>query len=215
MPLGLIGGEVLTAAQPRQFANVFADSTAAMRAILALHFPEGRIIDVNYGLGVFYRLGGRERVTGIDLKPTGDVVADNRALPFADDAFDIAVLDPPYKRGDGEKYEGRYGRAPKTETQVTESYYAALAECLRVARHGVIVKAQDGTDGHVFHARHLDIAAWMRERTGLAPHDICVNVRASLASSMAQGTPHFFQNGLSYWLVYRWRSKAPWRRVRF
>ena len=154
-------------------------------------------------------------MTGVDIRDTGDVVADNKALPFDSDSFDVAVCDPPYKRGDGKKYEHRYGVAPKTETKVTRDYYATLTECLRVARRGVIVKIQDGTDGHRFHARHLHVAEWMKQQTGLDPHDICVNVRRTLAPTMAQGVPHFFQNGVSYWLIYAWRSKAPFRPVRF
>lgn len=203
------------AGKPKQWRNAYDDSADAMEAILAVHFPEGSIIDVNFGLGVFYRNGGRDRVTGVDIRPTGDVIADNKALPFDADSFDVAVCDPPYKRGDGQKYEHRYGVAPKTETKVTWDYYATLTECLRVARRGIIVKVQDGTDGHRFHARHLHVAEWMKQQTGLEPHDICVNVRKTLAPTMAQGVPHFFQNGVSYWLIYAWRSKAPFRPVRF
>lgn len=201
--------------KPLQFSNVYGDSAETMQAILALHFPEGSIIDMNFGLGVFYRKGGRERVTGIDLKPTGDVIADNRKLPFAEDSFDLAVIDPPYKRGDGDKYEERYGVAPKTETQVTRSYFDAMKEALRVAKSGVIIKAQDGTDGHRFFARHIHIAQWMKQETGLDPHDLCINVRFRLASTMAQGEPHFFQNGVSYWMVYKWATKNPYRPIRF
>ncbi len=147
-----------------QVGKVFDRSQDAMEAILGLHFPEGSIVDVNFGLGVFYRNGLRKRVTGVDIIQTGDVdvIADNKALPFASDSFDLAVCDPPYKRGDGKKYQSRYGVAPKTETQVTWSYHAAIEECLRVARSGLIIKVQDGTDGHKFHPRHVQIAEWMR-----------------------------------------------------
>jgi hypothetical protein len=197
-----------------QIPNVFHNSADAMDAILDLHFPDGTILDVNYGLGVFYRKTDR-RVMGVDIRPTADIQCDNRSLPFAADSFDVGVCDPPYKRGDGQKYESRYGKAPKTETQVTWSYYDTLSELLRVVRKGLIVKVQDGTDGHRFHARHIQIAEWMKEQTGLEPHDIAMNVRTKLASCMAQGVPHFFQNGVSFWLVYAWRCKNPWRAVRF
>jgi hypothetical protein len=103
------------AGKPKQWRNAYDDSADAMEAILAVHFPEGSIIDVNFGLGVFYRNGGRDRVTGVDIRPTGDVIANNKDLPFDADSFDVAVCDPPYKRGDGQKYEHRYGwpRKPK------------------------------------------------------------------------------------------------------
>lgn len=55
----------------------------------------------------------------------------------------------------------------------------------------------------------------MKEKTGLEPHDIAVNARSTLGSTMAQGRPHFFQNGLSFFLIYRWRQKRPYKPVRF
>lgn len=200
--------------KPRQCANVFNESATAVAEILNLHFPTGTIIDVNFGLGAFYRKTNRA-VTGVDIRPPAEIICDNRKLPFADNSFDVGVCDPPYKRGDGKKYEHRYGKAPKTETQVTWSYYDTLAELLRVVRCGVIIKVQDGTDGHRFHARHIMVANWMKEKTGLEPHDIAMNARKNLAPTMAQGTPHFFQQGASYFLIYRWKSKSPWKPVRF
>lgn len=197
-----------------QSPNCFVTSADTIAAILSLHFPQGSILDVNYGLGAFYRKTNRA-VTGLDIRLPADILADNKALPFRSDSFAVGVVDPPYKRGDGRKYEQRYGVAPKTETQVTWSYFAALPELLRVCNQGLIIKAQDGTDGHKFHPRHLLIARWMLDHTGLEPHDIAMNVRMRLPGTMAQGQPHFFQQGVSYFLVYKWQSKQPFRPERF
>lgn len=196
-------------------ASTFKNSASAMKAILDLHFPDGRIVDVNWGLGVFYRQCGHRDVTGVDIRPTGHVQCDNRKLPFKDNEFDVGVCDPPYKRGDGKKYKAQYGKAPKTETQVTWSYFETLTELLRVAGTGIVIKLQDGTDGHRFHARLLHVMAWMKDRTGLEPHDICHVVRDRLAGTMVQGRPHYFKQGVSYFVVYKWRSKQPFRPVRF
>lgn len=196
-------------------ASTYRDSATAMCAILDLHFPGGSIIDVNYGLGVFYRHCQDRDITGVDIRPTGDVQCDNRCLPFGDDEFEVGVCDPPYKRGDGQKYEHRYGKAPKTETQVTRSYYETITELLRVSESGIVVKLQDGTDGHRFHARLFHVMSWMKEQTGLEPHDICHVVREKLADTMVQGEPHFFKQGVSYFLVYKWRQKRPYKPVRF
>lgn len=209
-----------------QWSSVCDQSSDAIAKILHLHFPTGSILDVNFGLGVFYRRTERE-VTGVDTCPPPamqrpeqvgyiyQIQCDNRNLPFEADSFDVGVCDPPYKRGDGVKYEARYGKAPKTETQVTWSYYDTLTELLRVVRHGVIIKVQDGTDGHRFHARHFMVMNWMKEKTGLEPHDIAHTSRKSLAPTMVQGTPHFFQQGVSYFLIYRWTAKNPYRPIRF
>ena len=200
---------------PLHLASTFRESSDAMRSILDLHFPIGRIVDVNWGLGVFYRKSSHRDVTGVDIRPTGDIQCDNRNLPFSDNEFEVGVCDPPYKRGDGKKYEHRYGVAPKTETQVTKSYYETITELLRVSSAGIVVKLQDGTDGHKFHARLFQVATWMKEQTGLDPHDMCHIARESLAGTMAQGEPHFFKQGVSYFLIYKWRQKAPYKPVRF
>lgn len=198
-----------------QSGNVFRNSSNAMAAILNLHFPRGSIIDVNYGHGIFYKKTDRQ-VIGIDVRPTGDVIADNRTLPFADDSFDLGVIDPPYKRGNGNaRYTNRYGNAPCTEPRVTRSYLEALPELLRVSRIGIIVKCQDASDGHRIYLRHVQLIQWMKTETGLDPHDIAVNARESIPGTMAQGVPRFLQQGISYFLIYKWRSKDPYRPLRF
>jgi len=198
------------------FVNTYRNSADAVGAILALHFPAGRIIDANFGHGVFYKNGTRKRVTGIDIKATGDVIADNRHLPFGDNSFEVGVLDPPYKRGGGNhRYTERYGIAPTTEPRVTRSYFAALPELIRVARDGLIIKCQDAADGHAFHARHIMIASWMAERIGLQPHDIVNVARHSVPNANTQGQRRYFQQTMSYFLIYKWRCKSPFRPVRF
>jgi hypothetical protein len=200
---------------PLHMSSVFANSTDAMAAILSLHFPKGRIVDVNYGLGTFYRKCEDRDITGVDIRPTGDIQCDNRHLPFCDDEYEVGVCDPPFKRGDGVKYETRYGVAPKTETQVTWSYYETISELLRISSRGVVIKMQDGTDGHRFHSRLFHIAAWMKSTTTLDPHDICHISRKRLVNTMVNGEPHFFKQGVSYFLIYRWRQKAPYKPSRF
>ena len=194
--------------------STFRNSSWAVKAILDLHFPEAAILDVNYGLGVFHRRTHR-KVVGLDIEPVAHVQGDNNRLPFFDNSFDVGVVDPPYKRGDGLKYEQRYGKAPKTETQVTWSYYGALEELIRVVRWGLIIKLQDGTDGHRFHARLFHVMKWMEEKTRLEPHDICHVVRRALSNTMVRGRPHFFKQAVSYFLIYRWRQKCPFKPIRF
>lgn len=197
-----------------QHHNVFKNSASAIESILALHFPEGTILDVNYGHGIFYKNVTRS-VVGVDLKSTGTVVADNRALPFADNTFDIGVLDPPYKRGIGNsRYTERYGVAPCTEPRVTKLYFAALPELLRVCRLGIIVKVQDSSDGHSFHGRHIAICNWMTEHTRLRVHDVAVVARLNIPDANTQGKARYFQQALSYFLIFKWCSKSPFRPVR-
>jgi hypothetical protein len=195
--------------------NVFADSSTLMACLLDLHFPGATILDATYGHGVFYKKTKRA-VTGLDLRPTGQVVADNARLPFADDSFDLGVLDPPYKRGnDNNRYTNRYGTAPDTEQKVTRLYHRALPELLRVCRRGMVVKCQDATDGHRFYARHIQICDWVRSHTGLDVHDIAVVARHRVPNNNYRGRRRYFQQSVSYFLVWSWRSKHPFRPVRF
>jgi hypothetical protein len=199
-----------------QFHNVFGNSADAIAAILPLHFPTGDILDVNYGHGVFYKKVAGRKITGVDIRPPAEIIADNRALPFEADSFDIGVLDPPYKRGNGNtRYTSRYGKAPCTEPRVTKSYFEALPELLRVCRSGIIVKCQDASDGHAFYARHCQIIDWMKEQTGLTVHDIAIAARDGVPNSNTQGTRRYFQQAASYFMVWKWRSKKPFRPVRF
>ena len=198
-----------------QFHNVFSDSASAMASILAMHFPTGSIIDVNYGLGVFYKQCADRDITGVDVRPLAKIICCNSKLPFEADSYDIGVCDPPYKRGNGNtRYTDRYGKAPTTEQKCTRLYLAAMPELLRVCRRGMIVKCQDASDGHAFYPRHIQLAEWMKEQTGLSVHDFAVVVRHGVPNANTQGERHYFQQAVSFFLVWKWKTKQPWKPVR-
>lgn len=207
--------QVGTADAIPQFHNTFRESCDAMAAILPMHFPTGTILDVNYGLGVFYKRVNRD-ITGVDVRPPAKIICDNRALPFEADSFDVGVCDPPYKRGNNnDRYTDRYGVAPCTEPGATRLYLAAMTELLRVCRQGMIVKCQDASDGHSFHPRHITLCEWMKDQTGLAVHDIATVIRFGVPNANTQGIRHFFQQSTSYFLIWKWKSKFPFKPVRF
>lgn len=54
------------------------------------------IIDATWGLGRFWKRVPDLNVVGIDLRPTGHIVADNRCMPFRAKVADIIVYDPPH-----------------------------------------------------------------------------------------------------------------------
>ena len=196
--------------------NVHKDSAEAMRTILGLHFPDGKILDVNHSLGVFYKKVNRD-VVGIDIRPVTSIIADNRALPFASDSFAVGVADPPYRRGNGDtKYTERYGKAPYTAKRVSQQYYDLIPELLRVSTDGMIIKAQDETDGHRFYHRLFSLVAHIKEITGLEPHDVSYLVKSGVMDNNVEGRErHFMANCVSYFLVYRWSQKFPFKSVRF
>lgn len=199
--------------------NVHWNSADAMKTILDVHFQTGKILDVNHSLGVFYKKVNRE-VVGVDIRPMTHIQADNRALPFASDTFDVGVCDPPYRRGSSDtKYRERYGHAPYTIKRASQQYFDLLPELLRVSRHGIIIKAQDETDGHKFYSRMLALMLYMKELTNLEPCDVAYLVKTGVVDNnvgKGKGKPrHFMANCVSYFLVYRWVSKSPFRPIRF
>lgn len=207
--------EALNIDRVPQFHNTFKDSRDAIASILPMHFPDGTILDVNYGLGVFYQRVNRN-VTGVDVRPPAKIICNNAALPFAADSFDVGVCDPPYKRGhNNSRYTDRYGEAPCTEPKVTRNYFSAMTELLRVCRVGLIVKCQDSSDGHSFHPRHIVLCEWMKAKTGLTVHDIATVIRYGVPNANTQGRRHFFQQSTSYFLIWKWKSKNPFRPIRF
>jgi hypothetical protein len=90
-----------------------------------------------------------------------------------------------------------------------------MSELLRVCRAGMIVKCQDGSDGHRYYPRHVQLCEWMKQQTGLDPHDSAVVVRCGGNGAHRQGTPHYMQQTLSYFLIWKWKTKKPYRPVRF
>ncbi len=196
--------------------NVHWDSAEAMKTLLTVHFPDGAIVDVNHSLGVFYSKVNR-RVVGVDIRPVAHIQADNRRLPFPDNSFQVGVCDPPYKRGPGDtKYLARYGVAPYTTKRVDQQYKDLLPELLRVSTDGIIIKAQDDTDGHRFNHRLSFIVQCMKDLTGLKPHDVSYLVKTGVMDNNKQDTTrHFLANCVSYFLVYKWSSKNPFRPLRF
>jgi hypothetical protein len=198
--------------------NVHYESSDSMKTILGLHFPKGKILDVNHSLGVFYKKVERE-VVGIDIRPISHILADNRALPFSDDSFTVGVCDPPYKRGPRDRrYSHRFGEAPYTTKRVTNQYLELLPELLRVSTDGIIIKAQDDTDGHKFNCRSFVLMSFMKELTGLAPHDVSYMVRTGVPENninSLNNKRHFLANCVSYFLIYKWSSKNPFRPLRF
>ena len=192
--------------------------------VLALHVPDGSTIaDVTFGQGVFWRgvPPGRYRVLPTDLA-TG---TDCRALPYAADAIDALVLDPPYMEGLlRPKAETRGGlgshvalrafyasggghAAPgggRWHQAVLDLYLDAGREARRVLRdHGIlIVKCQDEVSANRQELTHVQIVTGLAER-GFYARDLFVLMRPNrpgVARLLRQ--VHALKNH-SYFLVFQ------------
>lgn len=90
------------------------------------------VLDMTYGLGVFWRRYRPEQLTTVDSDPRrkADHVCDFRALPFDDGAFGTVVFDPPYKLNGTSRPRG---------PAVADDRYGVAGDYLPTAeRHGLI-----------------------------------------------------------------------------
>lgn len=198
--------------------GIFRRSDDAMCSVVNLHFKEATILDATYGDGVFYKKLDK-KVTRGDIRSglEVDYIGDCSALPFANDSFDLVVIDPPFKIAH-RRYDERYGQSRlsfNTEQKVTRLYEASISELFRVARSGVVIKLSDGSDGHRTYMRHITISNMVKDTIGLDLFDYCVIARENVPSVLRSGaTQRFFQKPISYFLIWRF-LKYPFRAVRF
>jgi hypothetical protein len=135
-----------------------------------------RVADVTFGRGVFWRNTQNRRFTLLrsDLRPLPGVnlVADFRALPYADNSLDVLVLDPPYAQTDGIHFlESQYGGAATIRNfnhrQIIDLYAEGMTEAKRVLCRGgqLWVKTQDECqDWSHIEIRELAIGLGFRAR---------------------------------------------------
>lgn len=133
---------VLSAQRWRSNAHLIAD-------VATLGYLDGTVLDVTYGLGVFWQQWQPDELTACDLdvakSPFGKSV-DFTQLPFDDHSFDVVVFDPPYKLNGTPTHgvDSRYGVHERTTWQDRHVLiHKGIDECARVARRFVLLKCMD------------------------------------------------------------------------
>ena len=150
--------------------SVYENQTDILRAIQALHCPEGFECDVTYGNGQFWReIKTPELRFDIDPQSSDVIQASSDALPLKDCSLNNLVFDPPFltyvragREGNGsmvmaKRFAG-YWRYDELETH----YQSTISEAARVLRkQGVmVIKCQDIIHNHKMHCTHANILVW-------------------------------------------------------
>ena len=115
----------------------------------SLGYLDGKVLDVTYGYGVFWRKFRPDDFTACDLDPEKSPIGYSVNfcnMTWNQQGFDSVVFDPPYKLN-GRPTDGvdeRYGVHVITKWQDrVQLMCAGLIECIRVSRKYVLVKCMD------------------------------------------------------------------------
>lgn len=177
---GLFEGDRDKAIGPLPLSVVYGSNSDLIASIAPLYLTGG-VLDVTYGRGMWWRRFTPEPFARHDIEIDG---VDFRALPEADSSWDTVCFDPPYVPRQGkadattagdQEFRNRFGLAEsRGGVDLKQLIDAGLAECSRVARHWVLAKANDYTNGKQFHLGHLRIIN-EAERLGLRVHDLIIH----------------------------------------
>lgn len=133
-------------------AQAWPTNAHLIEDVAKLGYLDGRVLDVTYGYGTFWKRWQPAELVACDLErdksPIGYPV-DFRTLPFQNASFDAVVFDPPYKlngtsRPADQSVDERYGvHEPATWQERHLLMYGGLTECFRVSRRFVLMKCMD------------------------------------------------------------------------
>lgn len=181
--------------------------------------PEPRIVDVTFNRGVMWK-GTPHTPYRVDvsreMSPDADLIADCRALPFADASWDVIAFDPPHlpaasasrnssgieRRQYGLTADGDYRQGDN----VSPLFYDFLIEAKRVLAPGgiVIAKIADLVHNHRYQWQHVDFIN-AANAAGMTACDVVVKgdpAAGNLKSSKWKNVKHF-RRGHCYWIVVR------------
>jgi hypothetical protein len=122
--------------------------------VAQLGYLDGRVLDVTYGKGVFWKVWQPDILVGCDLDPTKarDLCCDFCHLPFADGSWDAVVYDPPYQCNGTPGWNGsgvwtRYGVVTMWGNDRANLMERGAREGARVAKNFFLVKCMDQVVG--------------------------------------------------------------------
>jgi SAM-dependent methyltransferase len=214
-------GEPATAQTYDPLPSVWEGSDAELlEKMLAFypHTPPTKILDATVNAGRFWE-GSKRKVVGLDIDPgvKPDIVADNTNMPFADEAFEVVVYDPPHVPNQGKDREKdfntRFGLVIKSSAKqgynFSHMYPPFCKEAYRVLKHdGVLFcKIADYVHGHRFQWAHVEMIN-AAVAVGFTACDCIVKVRKGPITDPKWKKAHHARRQHCYWIVFRKSTKC-------
>lgn len=177
-----------------------------------------KILDATVNGGRFWR-GSERPVVGLDIeashRPT--LVADNTAMPFRDECFDVVVYDPPHIPNQGKDnkkdFNARFGLVLRSTKEnhytFTHTFPPFVREARRVLKdEGILLcKITDYVHHHRYQWAHIELINAARE-VGFTPCDCIVKIRNGPIIDPKWKTAHHTRRQHCYWLVFRKSKKC-------
>jgi len=177
-----------------------------------------RILDATINGGRFWR-GSSRPIIGIDIdgRHRPAILADNTAMPFGDNWFEVVVYDPPHIPDQGKDrtkdFNIRFGlgqRASKENGYTFAHLYPPfLREAFRILKpEGILLaKITDYVHDHEYKWAHVDFILAAQE-AGFQPCDCIVKVRKGPIIDPKWKVAHHSRRQHCYWLVLRKSDKC-------
>lgn len=171
------------------------------------------ILDATVNGGRFWR-GSARTVVGLDIDPRHrpDVCADNAAMPFLAEAFDVVVYDPPHIPNQGadrrKDFNTRFGLGARSSKDngytFAHTYPAFMAESWRVLTDGGILlcKITDYVHNHRYQWAHVDLIH-AGQAAGFTACDCIIKVRKGPIIDPKWKIAHHSRRQHCYWIIFR------------
>lgn len=176
------------------------------------------VLDATVNGGRFWR-GSTRKVVGIDidLAHRPSIVADNAAMPFGDESFEVMVYDPPHipnQGRDNEKdFRERFGLGPRSPKEsgytFSHTFPPFIGEAYRVlAEEGILFcKIADYIHHHRYQWAHVELIQAARD-AGFRPCDCIIKIRKGPIIDPKWKIAHHTRRQHCYWLVFRKSKKC-------
>ena len=182
------------------------------------HVEPRLILDATINGGRFWR-GSTRPVLGMDIDPRHrpTVCADNAAMPFAAERFDVVVYDPPHVPNQGrdrqKDFTLRFGLGARSTSEqgytFAHTYPPFMAEAWRVLiDDGVLLcKVADYVHNHRYQWAHVDLIRAGQD-AGFTACDCIIKVRKGPIIDPKWKTAHHSRRQHAYWIVFRKSSRC-------